>query len=305
MCAVPQRAEGEDRAEGRSFPRGIMAGLGAVAIVLVTALYWDTFSWWWKAWRDEGYYCTHGPLVPLVVGYLIWSRVSQAGDLRHETGRRGVFTGWVIVAMALCLQLLSLRMGVWFTSGVSFVALCFGSTWALWGRDWARLLAGPISFLVFMIPVPFVAAILTGPLQLRSASFAAMAAGTLGIPVTREGLALHLPNYSLQVAPSCSGVNSLFSLVPLATLSAYLQSGEWWQKVALVTVAIPIALLANGIRLVLTLVLASNFGPALAEGYFHSASGLVLFGLALLGLFAVSRLIVRPTVNGDIQATVS
>jgi len=297
-------ANAEPPTLGSRFPLAVSV---AVGVGLVAVLYWDLFFWWREAWSQEGYYCTHGPLIPLVSAYLVWSRVTEGPRQAEEadrSGNRDWLPGLLIVVAACILQLLSIRLDVRLASGVSFVVLCFGAIWLLWGRQWARDLAFPVAFLVFMIPVPFVANALTTPLQMRAASVAAMVGGTLGMPVGREGLVLHLPNYQFEVAPTCSGVNSLFSLVPLAVLLAFLQPATWWVRGALVLAAAPIALAANSVRIVLTLVLASWFGPEAADGFFHTASGLVVFGVALAGLLTVGRLLVQGDRSGSREPAV-
>jgi exosortase len=280
----------------------------AVGVGLVAVLYWDLFLWWREAWSQEGYYCTHGPLIPLVSAYLVWSRVTdrrRGAEEADRGGNRDWLPGLMIVVAACLLQLLSIRLNVRLASGVSLVALCFGAIWLLWGRRWAMDLAFPVAFLVFMIPVPFVANALTTPLQMRAASVAAMVGGTLGMPVGREGLVLHLPNYQFEVAPTCSGVNSLFSLVPLAVLLASFQAGTWWARGALVLAAAPLALIANSVRIVTTLVLATWFGPEAADGFFHTASGLVVFGVALVGLLAVGRVLMQGNHPGAREPAVT
>lgn len=254
--------------------------------------------------QGKGYYCTHGPLIPLVSGYLSGGQVKarrNTDGLADEPHSADWAGGVVVVVGVLLLQLISLHLDIRLTSGVAFVLLCFGGVWTVWGRRWARELAFPLMFLMVMIPVPFVANAVTVPLQHWSASVVAMLGGLGGMPLTRDGLVLQLPNYSFEVAPACSGVNSLFSMAPLAVLLAHLQTGTWWSRMALVAAAGPIALVANMCRIVLTLVVASCFGKRAAEGFFHTLSGLVLFSVGLAGLLLVTRWLVRIRPGSDMM----
>jgi exosortase/archaeosortase family protein len=55
---------------------------------------------------------------------------------------------------------------------------------------------------------------------------------------------------------------------------------------------IPVAIIANGIRVAGTGVAAHYYGPAAAEGFFHTFSGWLVFIVALGLLFLVHRVIV-------------
>ena len=59
----------------------------------------------------------------------------------------------------------------------------------------------------------------------------------------------------------------------------------------------PLVLLANTIRVTSVLMVASWFGQDTALGFFHGASSLVLFGLALVSLLVFSRMLGCSTPN--------
>jgi exosortase/archaeosortase family protein len=60
---------------------------------------------------------------------------------------------------------------------------------------------------------------------------------------------------------------------------------------------VPLTIFANSLRVTLVLVVANFFGQDAALGFFHGASSLVLFGLALGGLLGVSRLVGCRSLN--------
>jgi exosortase/archaeosortase family protein len=61
-------------------------------------------------------------------------------------------------------------------------------------------------------------------------------------------------------------------------------------RAVLLLATIPIAIAANASRVTLTGIL-SEYQPELAEGFFHSAEGWVIFMVALVMLVVVHRLI--------------
>ena len=112
-----------------------------------------------------------------------------------------------------------------------------------------------------------------------------------GLGIAREGLVLSTNDFSFVVAEPCSGMSSLVSLLALAAVWTHLSQGKLPARIAILASVLPIVLLANTIRVSLVLLIASIGGQEAALGFFHSASSLVLFGLALAGLLFISRVV--------------
>jgi exosortase len=108
-----------------------------------------------------------------------------------------------------------------------------------------------------------------------------------GVPVLREGNVIQLPVMSLEVVKACSGIRSLMSLGTLAIIYGYFLEPRVGRRVLLALSAIPIAVVANGLRVMGTGLLGQYWSPEKAEGFFHSFSGWVIFVLSLLLLFGV------------------
>ena len=109
--------------------------------------------------------------------------------------------------------------------------------------------------------------------------------------MTIEGTLIQTPMYTFEVAIPCSGLKSTIAMTALAALFAYLLVAPLWKKLLLFVAAFPVALLANTVRIFLTVVLGTTLGPEAAEGFFHSVSGIMVFLVALAGLFGVGRLL--------------
>ena len=140
-------------------------------------------------------------------------------------------------------------------------------------------LAIPIPIIIFnevALPLQFLASRLaTGLLQF------------LGVPVLREGNVIRLPSMSLEVVEACSGIRSLMSLVTLAVFYGKLLEERWWNRIILVLAAIPIAVAANGLRVMGTGLLGQYWSPDKAEGFFHTFSGWLIFVLSLGMLYFI------------------
>ena len=175
-----------------------------------------------------------------------------------------------------------------FLSRTSLIFLLAGMVVQFLGWAHLRAMAFPVAFLFLMIPVP---AILFNqiafPLQLLASQFAASFLQFAGVPTLRQGNVIQLPVMTLEVVEACSGIRSLVTLLTLAIIYGYLLESSIWKRVLLALSSIPIAVLANALRIVGTGLLGEYWGPEKAQGFFHSFSGWVIFVVALLLLFGV------------------
>ncbi len=112
----------------------------------------------------------------------------------------------------------------------------------------------------------------------------------MNIPILREGNVLILANATLEVAEACSGIRSLVSLFTLGLVFGYFVDHRVWVRSVIALSAIPVAILANGLRVASAGVAAHNYGTAGVEGLFHEFSGWVVFVVAFLMMFALQRL---------------
>jgi exosortase/archaeosortase family protein len=106
----------------------------------------------------------------------------------------------------------------------------------------------------------------------------------------RDGVLLSTDRFSFMVAEACSGMNSLLSLLVLAAVWTYVAQGSLPARLAVLVSVAPLVILANTARVTLVLLVASWFGQEAALGFFHNASSVVLFGVALTGLFVISQI---------------
>lgn len=68
---------------------------------------------------------------------------------------------------------------------------------------------------------------------------------------------------------------------------SWLKSWAFWRSAIIVISAVPIAILTNALRVSGTGVLSHYYGTEVADGFFHSFSGWVIYIVAFLMLFAV------------------
>ncbi len=102
------------------------------------------------------------------------------------------------------------------------------------------------------------------------------------------------------MAIACSGLKSAIAMTALGALYAYVVVAPLFKRLLIFAMSLPAALIANAIRIWLTLVLAQSFGPKAAEGFFHTLSGMLVFLIALLTLFTFGSLIGCTRMRDDI-----
>ncbi|UCH34980.1 MAG: exosortase/archaeosortase family protein [Armatimonadota bacterium] len=259
----------------------------AVAVVAAGAwLYAPALSQMVRAWATDDH-ASHGFLVAPIAAYLVWTRWE-----RIVAAYRGgaAAAGMACAAAALLMYLAGRWMEVNFLAPLSLVLMIGAQMLYFGGWGVAREVGFPYAFLFFMVPWPdLLVEFISFPMQLLSAKYATMITGLLGIPVSRSGVDIHLANYSFTVAVPCSGMKALVALMALAALIAYVARGPMWRRVVLFALGVPVALAANVARVTLILVIATLAGARAAEGFFHGASGMLVFVFALAGMILVAR----------------
>jgi exosortase len=237
----------------------------------------------WYDDQDMG----HGFFVPLIAGYIAWLK-------RDELLSEAPSPSWWGLAVVLygAFQLFIATLGAeLFLARTAFIISLVGVVLWMGGTRYLRVLAFPLFLLCFMVPIPAVIYNqITFPLQLLASRVADSTLTLLGIPVLREGNILELASQRLNVVEACSGIRSLLSLTFLSLVYAYFFDKKVWMRPVLLVATLPIAILANAGRVTLTGV-ASEYDPALAEGFFHYASGWVIFMVALVILIVFHQLV--------------
>jgi len=258
----------------------------AALCILIAWLYFPIiFRLAKQCWHDPN--CSHGFLVPVFSSFVLWRQRSRLFALMPRPSTWGL----PLLIFSLCVLVVGVLGAEIFLSRVSLLLLVASLTIYLLGWGHFRVALFPLAFLTLMIPLPeILLSRITFPLEILASRLAAVLLPFLGVPVLREGNLLRIPVMPLQVAEACSGVRSLVSLVTLAIIYGYFLESRKSIRVVLAVAAIPIAVVANGLRVVGTGLLAQYGDPSMAEGFYHSFSGLFIFllSLALLSLLHVT-----------------
>jgi exosortase len=266
--------------------------LRAVLIVLVlagllTVLYWGTMRDLGAQWWDDDNY-NHGFLIPVFSGFLVWRERHRLRAIEPA----GTTLGLPVLVGGLALLLLGDIGAENFLTRSSLLVILAGLILFLAGRATFRAVLFPLSYLLFMIPLPAILFYaVTFPLQRLAAGQAAWALDLLGVPVLLDGNIIHLSQISLGVTEACSGIRSLISLLAGAAAWAYLMLPAGRLAVVFVASAVPITIVANSARVVATGLIGQWLGVEYASGFFHEFAGWVVYVFAFLCLLGVYALI--------------
>jgi len=279
----------------------------------VAFVYWGVLlrlgRFWWE---DENY--SHGLLIPFVIGYILWTERER---LARVAGRPSALWGGAAVVAGLLALWAGTAGAELFLQRASLLVVLAGVVVYFWGFRLLRAVVVPLFLLALAIPIPtIIFNKVAFPLQLFASRCAVWAMRMFDIPVLREGNIIELlplgstTTRKLEVVEACSGIRSLMTLVTLAVVFAYFTHPEdggdgddqgsrrrsrfgALRAALIVLAAVPIAIITNAARVSGTGVLSHYYGTEVADGFFHSFSGWVVYIVAFLLLFAFGWLIDR------------
>jgi len=131
------------------------------------------------------------------------------------------------------------------------------------------------------------------PLQLKASSLGAALLSWRGLPVHLDGNVIRLPGHDLFVTEACSGLRSLTALLSIGVLLGGVLLRHPVSRIAIIALAIPVAIVVNGVRVFITGFLVAFVDPSLADGFTHITEGWLLFLVAFAILAVITLGVVR------------
>jgi len=233
---------------------------------------------WWTS-PEAG----HGLLLTPVAIWLAW-RSGIAPDARPN--RTIGITLLVIAVLVRCAAGLAAEL---FTMRGSMVVALAGLTAYQFGFRQVLRWWLPFALIYLSIPLPeLITQALALPLQFKASQMGAAMLEMRSIPVRLAGNVIQLPGRELFVTEACSGLRSLTALISMAVLMGALLLRTPAARIALLLLAIPIAVVINGVRVFLTGFLVYFVDPALGEGFMHKTEGWLLFLVSMIVLGSIS-----------------
>ncbi|MBX3118004.1 MAG: exosortase/archaeosortase family protein [Fimbriimonadaceae bacterium] len=255
-------------------------GIGVMFFTVIRRLY--------GLWTSEDGYYSHGFLVPLISGYVVyrwWPKLKTipvkpfypaAVLLVALVAGTLVANSLTIIGLLSLLLLLTLVCSVWMLAGFR---------WALW-------LSPPILYLAFGLPLlSSIITNYTNPLQLASTSVAIQLLKVFGLntfQVPNEPTTVWLDNFMLDIAVPCSGLKLVLALMAFTAFFVMIARLKWWANLVMVAMILPLAVFINGLRISLIGVVGNAYGSK-AGMQFHDYSGYITLIVCFLILFQLAR----------------
>lgn len=280
----------------------VIALLGAAIVALFFR--WFRFQHLWSSRHVEDW--GHSYVIPLISAYMIWLSRDRLSKLSPTTFWPGLIP--VLFGIVSYFTWSVGPMGNHMLQGFSLITVVFGVTLTVLGPGHMRYLFLPIVYLAFgvtlstqiMNELTWQLKILASKGSYISLSAISMVAG-FGVTIEGNHLTVITPSGAerlLNIAEACSGMRMVIAFVALAGAVALIACREWWQRFALLLLAVPVALLMNVVR-VTVLGLASLRDADLAGGDAHMFIGTVLLlpalGLFMLVIWALNRIVAEPS----------
>lgn len=297
MVAVPAGRE-----FAQSFPPAVWLKVAVLAGILVAMNYRQFPKLFWTWINDDNW--SHGLLIPLFSVYLLYSRRDEILRARPRICLWGLA---VLVAAAL-LETLAYADGNPWACQIGMLMIAFGLVFYLGGPQIMRLTWLPIFFLAFAFPVPSIYYTRVAlPLQNLAAAASAWVLQLFNVDIVVKQSSLwivsatgfnHLP---LLVSEACSGMRLLMAFVALGVAMAYLTDRPIWQRLILVAMAVPVAVMCNIIRVTITCTMYVIDKPELGQDFMHDFMGMVMLVPAMAMLWAIGWFLRHLVVEVDVD----
>jgi exosortase len=250
---------------------------------------------------------SHGFLIPLFSLYFLHQNRRKILDL---TARPSWFCGLGSLVLVLTLYWFNtVQLKISYAESLIFIAavgatVLFVGGWPLLGQTWL-----PIAYLFFAVPLPGrLYTQITQPMQGFAAQVASVVLNVIPqLEATLRGVVIDVIyrgqplEPSLQVAEACSGMRLLMAFVALGVAMAYLHWRPIWQRCILLLCTVPIAVLCNVIRVIITAMIYIFWDPKYAQGVYHDLLGMLMLPLAFLFYGLIAWLMSNLFVDEDAE----
>lgn len=259
--------------------------------------YWPTIYALFKDWQSDDNYSV-GQLVPIAALYLLWQERSALSQYRAAPS---FFGGVGLLIFAQVVRLFGLAFLFESAERYSIVLSIAGIVLLAAGWRIFHHVRWILLFLFLMVPLPGkIHNLISGPLQSLATGAAVFTLELIGFEVTRQGHVMVLnDSVPIAVAEACSGLRMLTAFVVVAATLAYVVNRPPWQKITLICSSVPVALLCNLLRLVVTAVLFVVASSEVGERFFHDFAGITMMPIAVLLLAAELWLMSRLVIDDD------
>jgi exosortase len=230
----------------------------------------------------------HCNYIPLIVLGLFWWKRHELLDSRLQFWGPAL----AILVFGMLMQVLAYTAQLPQASIVALFVGIYGLMGLAWGAQWLRKSFFPFFLFVFSVPLGAHGTFITLPLRLLVTWLVEIICHIFGIGVIRAGTLLYDPlgAYQYDVAPACSGIRSLVAIFLLATVYAFFTMRSGWKRFFVIVLALPFAILANLLRLLMVIVTAQIGGQKAGDWVHDNAiTSMLPYVPAFIGFLFVGQ----------------
>lgn len=274
--------------------RTLMA-IAALAVLFSFAYYFVIKQLYYN-WTFPTSYYTHGFLIPIISGFLTWTKRDQLRALPIDPG----LFGYPMLIVSGLMLLLGGYLGLTVVEQSSMVPLVAAIVMILFSTRHAVVLWFPIVYLLFMIPMP--PSITSGAvvnIKLFATHQAVQLAQLCNLPMVQSGSYIVFGDDRLLVGEVCGGLRSLIALLAMGALMAYISKTAFWARWLILFVSGPIAIIANIVRIFALCVMGYFWGSEVVVGTLHDVSGILIFAFAFALLFSLEGFLRKVVPRND------
>lgn len=254
-----------------------------------------------EKWSNDPQY-SHGFLVPAFAVYLLWHRRALFPDTTATAGPAGLFA----VASGVGLHLAGAYFYLDVLATLALLPTLVGLTLLAGGWSMSRWAWPSIGFLGFMLPLPYRLEIaLSHPLQRLATDCSTYLLQTMGLAAIAEGNVIILDNARIGVVEACNGLGMLVTFFAMTAATTLVVQRTFVEKFVIALSAVPIALIANVVRISVTGFLLGKVGGEVANAVYHDLAGWLMMPIALGLLWAQCRVLSWVLVDKEPEAPVT
>ena len=234
---------------------------------------------------------SHGLFVPLISGWYLWR---ERDRIRKAEPGVSLLPGSVLIAAGFVLFFLARGTGELALSLLSFLTVACGLVLLILGGGVFRAVSFPLLFLAAMIPLPeTLYSAIAEWVRATTTTGSVWLVQAMHVPLYRHGYGVQLPNASLVVGESCSGIRYLLSYLVFSLPYAFLAKKGTSGRLLVIAASVPVAIIAGVLRLSSIYLAVYFIGPFMAGHQPHIILSWSVFVVVLVLAIAADQLLSR------------
>ena len=259
---------------------------GALLLGVLYLCFKPLFAKFPEEWFGPETYYNHGPLVPLMAGYMVYDRWPKLKTIPVKP----FYFAIVPLGLLLYANYVALSAPRQLFLSVIFVVTLSLCTLFVAGWKWTTALLAPTFFLLLGLPIwETVIDVYTQPMQNISTDMSFSMLHGLGFNAIRfDDTTIALDHFTMFIGVPCSGLRMILAMVALVAFCIFIGKMRWWANTILAVMAIPICIFVNSFRIALIGIVGEMYGSDAGQK-FHDTSGYISILLLVLILWRLTK----------------